>query len=266
MKLTLLLIAPLALALAACGDRAEQWKAEPKAAGEMAAEAGYLSPPMAVRAGLTDGDDLVVTGTAAPGAQVRLATPGGAAIEARADGDGLWQAVVEAAGEVRLFGLSMQSEGRTVQSEGYLMLAPDGDAAQLRAGTGSVRLAATSTAPRILSVDYDSDGGAVVSGIAAPGAGLGLRVDRIPRGETQADAKGRFSIALAEPLAFGSHTVDVAGEGGEDQLSIVTTLPNVPGPGPYRGERTAQGWRVDWMTPGGGAQTTLIFDRPGPAA
>ena len=34
------------------------------------------------------------------------------------------------------------------------------------------------------------------------------------------------------------------------------------GAGPYLGRRTAYGWRIDWMPPGGGVQATLIYERP----
>ena len=29
--------------------------------------------------------------------------------------------------------------------------------------------------------------------------------------------------------------------------------------GPVRADRTPMGWRIDWMTPGGGVQTTLLI-------
>lgn len=252
----------VSLILAGCGQgEPAAWTAEPKSLS-LAAEAGYLAPPQVTQAALQPGGTLALSGTAAPNARVRLAAPAGQPLFADADAAGRWRAVVAPGAPVRLFGLSMTAEDRAVQSEGYLMLTAEGAAAQLRGGAGAAPLAEPSRAPRILAVDYDRDGGAVVSGIAAPGAGLGLRVDRTPRGETKADGRGRFSISLTEALDPGAHLLEVAGEGGEDSLSIEASRAGSLGSGPFAGRRTPYGWRVDWTTPGGGVQTTQVFERP----
>jgi hypothetical protein len=52
----------------------------------------------------------------------------------------------------------------------------------------------------------------------------------------------------------------VAGEGGEQQIVLEVTPPQPPTNGPVRSTLTALGWRVDWMTPGGGVQTTQLLD------
>jgi hypothetical protein len=250
----------VALALAACGQGDESWKPAERSAAGTATEAGYLAPP-GVTAARRDGAVVRIEGSAAPGARVRLAPPSGEPIFVRADGGGRWRARLTPSQPVHLFGLSMTQAGRTAQSEGYIMLTAEGQIAQLRAGAGATSLAPASAAPRILAVDYDRDGGAVVSGVAAPGATLRLRVDRAQRGETKADARGRFAISLTEPLAMGVHEVEVAGDGGEDVLPVEITPIGSVGAGPYLGRRTPFGWRVDWMPPGGGLQTTLIFER-----
>lgn len=251
--------------LAGCGEATEPsaWTAEPgRAAADMAAEAGYLAPPQVTMVtALADGR-LSLNGEAAPKARVRLAPPAGRPIFAEADVKGRWSAEIAPDMAVRLFGLSMTADGRAVQSEGYLMIAAEGAAAQLRGGAGAMPLAEASRQPRILAVDYDRDGGAIVSGVAAPGASLGLRVDKTPRGETKADVRGRFAISLTEPLDAGAHILEVAGEGGEDVLTIEASRSGEIVPGPFAGRRTPYGWRVDWMTPGGGVQTTQIFERP----
>jgi hypothetical protein len=100
----------------------------------------------------------------------------------------------------------------------------------------------------------------VISGVATPGAGLGVRVDRTTRGEGKADASGRFSMSLDQPLATGTHTIQVAGEGGEQQVVIEVSPPSPPTEGPARSTRAAAGWRVEWMTPGGGLQTTQLLE------
>jgi hypothetical protein len=251
-----------ALMLSACGEGDQSWKAQADAtAADTTAEAGYLAPPEVVGASF-DGKAVSIEGASAPGAQVRIAPPRGEPLLVKADAKGRWQAVLTLDQPVHLYGLSMTQGARTAQAEGYVMVTAEGRVAQLRAGAGAVSLAPPSAAPRILAIDYDRDGGSVVSGTASPGAALSLRIGRAARGETKADTRGRFSISLPEPLATGSHMIEVAGEGGEDALRADITPAGSIGAGPYVGRRTPFGWRVDWAPPGGGVQTTLIFERP----
>jgi hypothetical protein len=192
---------------------------------------------------------------------VRLGAPTGEALVGKADAAGAWRLVTPLAAEPRLYGLSMTMDGRTVQAQGYLMVAPTGAAVLLRAGAGAEVLGQSSPSPRILAIDYDRGGGGVVSGVGAPGAGLGVRVDRATatRGENKVGEDGRFSISLDQPLTEGTHTLQVAGEGGEQQVVIEVSPPLPPTGGPVRSSLTATGWRVDWMTPGGGLQTTQLL-------
>ena len=59
------------------------------------------------------------------------------------------------------------------------------------------------------------------------------------------------------------HDIQVAGEGGETAVSIAVSPAAPLVYGPVRAERSSQGWRVDWMTPGGGVQTTLLIGGEG---
>lgn len=251
------------LAMAGCGaGDGGAWRAE-RAKGAPAAEAGYLSPPLTLAVGRTADGRVRLSGSAAPGATVRLGQPNGESLSALADAGGGWIAVAPAAADVRLFGLSMTSGGRSVQSEGYLAVLPEGGAAQLRAGAGAQVLSAPSRRPRILAIDHDHDGAAIVSGVGTVGADVGLRVDRAARGASAVDQRGRFTIALNQPLSPGDHEFEVAAEGGEDVIALPISRPVSPASGPFRAERTARGWRIDWMTPGGAVQTTLLIDRAG---
>lgn len=247
------------LLLAACGGKPAPQKIAP--GGETAAEAGYLEPPQ-VTATRVEGGLVRLEGSASPGARVRIASPAGDAVFAPADAKGRWTAAVRPAQGVNLYGLSMKNGERMAQAEGYLLVTADGRAAQLRGGAGAVALAPPSRAPRVLAIDYDRGGGAVVSGVAAPGVELALRVDRAGRGETKSDSHGRFVIPLTEPLKPGPHAFEVSGQGGEDVRQVDISLPRPLTGGPYAGAKTDFGWRVEWMTPGGGEQTTLLFERP----
>ncbi|WP_297514234.1 hypothetical protein [uncultured Caulobacter sp.] len=222
------------------------------------AEAGYVAPPV-VEAARREGDRVILSGQGAPDADVRLGSPTGEAVMSKTDAKGRWNLAVRAAPGVRLFGLSTTRDGRAVQAEGYVMVAEGGEVALLRAGAGAERLARGSSSPRILAVDVDREGGAVVSGVAAPGAGLNVRVDRVTRGGGRTDDAGRFSISLNAAMTPGPHDIQVAGEGGEDAASVVVSPARPLVAGPVRADRLAEGWRVDWMTPGGGIQTTLLI-------
>lgn len=222
------------------------------------AEAGYVAPPT-VEGVQRAGDHVTLSGRAAPDADLRLGSPTGEVMMGKVDAKGRWRLNVPIEPDVRLFGLSTTREGRTVQAEGYVMVSPEGEVAQLRAGAGTRRLAAGSSSPRILSVDVDREGGAVVSGVAAPGAGLNIRVDRVTRGGGRTDEEGRFYISLTDSLSPGIHDIQVNGEGGENAVAIAISPAAPLTYGPLRADRTAQGWRIDWMTPGGGVQTTLLI-------
>lgn len=243
--------------LAACGPKAPGTRV--KADKPDSAEAGYIAPPTldGVRRA---GGGVVLSGRGAPNADLRLGSPTGEVVMGKVDAGGQWRVTVPGEPGVRLFGLSTIREGRTVQAEGYVMVAEGGEVALLRAGAGARRLAPGSSSPRILTVDVDREGGAVVSGMAAPGAGLNVRVDRITRGGDHADDSGRFSISLSGLLSSGVHDVQVAGEGGETAVTIAISPAAPLVYGPVRADRTPIGWRVDWMTPGGGVQTTLLID------
>ncbi|MCR5879942.1 Ig-like domain-containing protein [Phenylobacterium sp. J367] len=238
------------LTLAACGRGADN-PAE-GAAGDRPEAAGYLSPPVA--AAFAGG---LLSGSGAPGARVRLASPGGAAQFAEVASDGRWTFRPPPAQEPRIYGLSMTSGGRTVQAQGYVLVSPRGQAALLRAGGGSRRL--DRQAAGLGAFDYDRGGGAVISGAAPAGAVVLVRLDGRQVAEGRADAAGRFTIALP-PIGGGGHRLEVQGDGFEDEASVDTRPAEPLVGGPLRSQFSGAGLRADWLTPGGGVQTTVLID------
>jgi hypothetical protein len=184
-----------------------------------------------------------------------MATPSGDAIFAAIDRAGAWRLILPPPSEPRLYGLSVSQGGRSIQAQGYVAVTPGG-VALLRAGGGAVVFAPPGRNARILALDFDRKGGAVVSGIGPPNGPVKVSVDGAVGGSMNAGADGRFSLALDQPLAAGAHHLEVGAAGVDAAINPSPPLTN----GPFRAERGGDLWRIDWMTPGGGMQTTLLFD------
>lgn len=224
-------------------------------------EAAYRSPPAVSSAAVVSPTRVAILGVADPGARVRLATPAGQAAFADTDGAGQWRILLGDSAGVRLFGLSMSDDHRVVQAQSYLALTPGAVAVQLRSGAGAVVLA-PSGGLSISALDFDRKGGAVVSGQARPGADVDVAVDGALRGHVIADPEGRYALDLDEPLGPGDHQFEAIAAGGRARVAArVLPPPSALRAGPFEANRAEGAWRIVWVTPGGGEQTTLIFDR-----
>jgi hypothetical protein len=263
----------LALGVLLCGglagcarlDGAAKIGASRPGAQSAAGESAYRTPPAVITAAGAGGARIRLDGFADPGSRVRLATPDGHAEFAQADADGRWRVAIPDAGAVRLFGVSMAEGGRTVQSESYLALLPGGRAVQLRSGAGAVALGAP-PALGVTAVDFDRKGGAVISGRAPAGATVDVTVDGTLRGHAPADPQGRWSLDLDEPLGRGDHAIAASTRGARAAVSAQLGAPAPLTDGPFVADRTADGWRIEWVTPAGGVQTTLVFNPRGASA
>lgn len=247
----------LAFGLSGCGQEAAPTPTPSKAAPAQG-DAGYLAPP-AVTASEAADDGVRLTGQAPAGSRVRLATPDGQAAFANADARGAWTMTVPASQSARIFGLSSTVGDRVVQSEGYLLLTPAAEAVLLRAGAGAVRIGrGGKDGPD--SVDFDREGGAVISGRAPTGTALSILIDGRKFAEGRADSKGRYALSMTQqPLTPGSHQIDVFGDATENPVVIDATPAPPLSSGPFRASPVAAGLRIDWMTPGGGAQSTILL-------
>jgi hypothetical protein len=202
---------------------------------------------------------VTVAGRAQPGARGRLASPEGAAVFARSDDGGGWSLSLPAAAGARIYGLSMTVGERQLQAQGYLLITPRNVGVFLRAGAGALVLDGA-PATRITAVDFDRSGGGVVSGRAPAGSGVRVTVDGRPMGAGTVDPEGRFSIGLAGALAPGRRKVQILGDSFDKSATIDVASAAPLAGGPFRTSDTVSGLRTDWMTPGGGVQTTLILD------
>jgi len=231
---------------------------KPSQKGEAPADAGYLSAPVLL-AVTPAADHVRLDGLAQPKAQVRLASPTGEAVFTKTDGEGRWRLDAPVSAQARLLGLSAEADGRRLQAQGYVLITDRGGGALLRSGAGA-EVFAHPGPPRLLAVDFDREGGAIVSGVAPAESALSVRVDARPGPVGRADAAGRFSLSLAQPLSGGAHEIQILGDAFDESATIdAAPAPPVEGAA-FRATRTPLGLRVDWMTPGGGLQSTWILN------
>jgi hypothetical protein len=257
----LLVLAAATMLLAACD------KATPPARPAGLSQSDYASPPELTGATRAGDGTVTLSGAAIPLARSRLASPTGASIGATAAANGRWNASLPPAADVRLLSLSQDVDGRLVRARGYVAVLPQPGpvAATLRPGAGA-RPVSRSASPSIASIEFDGAGAGVVSGSAAPDAPIRLFLDGQEAGEGRADRAGRFDITLADNLAPSGHSVIVVSPAGRAAQAFDATPAAPIAAPPFAAERRTGAWRIDWMTPGGGVQSTILVAAAGSAA
>jgi hypothetical protein len=113
------------------------------------------------------------------------------------------------------------------------------------------------TGSKIAAVDFDAEGGALLSGLAAAGTDVAVRLDGRALGDARTDPDGRFSFAISR-LSPGRHRIEATGVGFTDAIDLDATPAAALADGPLRSQLTERGLRADWLTPGGGVQSTLL--------
>jgi hypothetical protein len=246
-------------ALSAC-NQAPAGAPAPAAKGN--AEVDYQAPPQVTSVRIVAGQ-VEIFGASTAGAVVRLARPDGPAGQSTANASGRWVINTPASGQAQLYGVSEVTAGRTLQSSGYLLVTPGGLGVVLRAGAGALVLSQPEPA-RVTAFDIDRQGGAVVSGFGPPGTRISIRADGDKLGEGRTDAGGRFVLALTGPVNPGRHSLKVFGEAIDVAMTIDASRASALTTGSYRATMVGPHLRVDWMTPGGGEQTTWVYGQETP--
>lgn len=215
-----------------------------------------LAPPRVTEVQLTS-VGISIAGDAAPVASIRLASPDGRAIAALADQAGHWKVSVPVIAPAAIYGLSQKVEDRTLQAEGYLLVTPGGRGVLMRSGAGALVFDSASKAG-LTALDSDREGAAVVSGRGAAGTSVSAYVDGRKVGQGRIDSTGRFELPLTGPVAAGSHVVKVFGDGLNASLAVTLHAAAPLQHGPFRVTAAPGGLQIEWMTPGGGTQTTFL--------
>jgi len=222
--------------------------------------AGYARAP--VLTGVTQNGEgvFVIAGNARPDGRVRVLYQGRRAVGVTADSAGHFKVEVPAANPGGIYDVSMEDSGRLMHAEGRLFVPfnhPE-KAVLLRPGASSLPLDAM--AGTIATVDYDSSGGAAVAGKVTPRTQVDLVMGGEIRGRTDSDALGRYSLTTQIPPPAGATAVlglTIQANKISSVRSVPVSVANVTG-----GDRVTAidgGWRVDWVLPGGGMQSTLVF-------
>jgi hypothetical protein len=251
----------LTVTLGAC-NRSGQFPARQAQADAEATDSGYRAAPRVSRATKAADGAVTLTGRALPSSQVRMVTLRGLdAGPIHADGSGVWTALIGPVTEPAIYSLTEAAGGQTVQADGLIAVLPGAPTvALLRAGFGAQVVQDADAAPlKILAVDYDVAGAAVVSGRAPASSPVRVRVDDQPPVEGAAGPDGRFSLTLPKPLPGGGHRLQLQTPQAAAEAQVAVTPPAPPKNAPYQAHAESFGWRVDWITPGGGAQTTLLL-------
>jgi hypothetical protein len=248
-------------ALAACG-RGGDWRTPAASSQSASAEASYVPPPRFTAAARLGDGDVEIVGRAHKNAKVRLTSPDGLSLGAVTDSRGAFSIAVPRSPAVRLFGLSEDVAGHPVRGVGYLAVVPSPGqpAVVLRAGTGAETLGAPAAAPRITAVDFDVSGLTVVSGLAHPGSTLRLALDGAAAVDVHANSQGRYALTLPAALKAGEHELAVQSPQGQAQARFRVSPASAISGLPFRAQRQPTGWRIDWLTPAGGEQTTWVID------
>ena len=247
-------------ALAGCSRAAPSHGPSARAAEPLAA---YLPPPQIARA-YRRGATVVLTGVATPGAVVRLASPGGAAIAGAADRKGAFSLAAPAGPAPQLYSLSETAGGRLARAVGYIAVLPaPGPPAALLRPAAAAALPPSLIQRGIAAVDYDASGAAMASGRAAPGDTVRLFLDGKDAGEDAADPAGVFNASLSLGLAPGPHVLSLASPRLRTSAGFDAARTSSLAGAYYRVGRLEGAWRIDWATPGGGVQSTILFDQRG---
>jgi hypothetical protein len=250
--------------MAGCGRAGADAKAAKAAEQAAPGEADYIHPPQILAASADPGGGVTLSGRADGLVRVRLSSPDGEAYGSTARGDGAWNIPIPPTQGIREFGLSEVIGARAVQGEGYVAVIPGGRPAAvlLRAGSGAVALIEPQASLKLETIDVDTGGGATVSGVAKPGAPVHVILDGAGAGEARADAAGRYAVTLTVLLKPGAHQIVVETANAVDQAGVAVSAPPPISGLPFHGGRQAGSWRIDWVTPGGGVQSTIILDQP----
>ena len=230
----------------------------PEAASALEA-AGYWRAPQITGVDQAGSNIFVVTGQTIANARVRFSYSGRRAVGVTSDSKGKFRAELPSGPDGGLFDLSTEDSGRTMHADGRLFIPAGAPEKTVLMRPGAPSLALFNETTPVATIDYDRAGALAVAGRVAPATAIEVVLNGEIRARTNSDDRGFYNATTQiDPpveretanslsiIAGGKETVRnfndsrIAG----DNDSII---------------RVGDSWRVDWVLPGGGMQTTLVF-------
>lgn len=234
----------------------------------------------------------VIAGRARPGAAVQVLDGATVLGSVTADKRGDWALVIDtplSPGGRQLTLKASDADGRVAMSdETVTLVVPEAKhdiAGRRTAETGGALAVATSRAgaSRVLAlpekatgggavaidaIDYDRDGAARVGGRAPSRARIQLYIDGVLVGHVEADADGRWQMALDQAIALGRHTVraDMVADSGKVAARAEVVFDRQPlpaGDGDGRAIVVLPGnnlWTLAHRIYGEGVRYTVIYE------
>ncbi len=222
--------------------------------------AGYARAPEISSVRQDGNGSYVVEGQALPDGRVRFTYAGQHAIGVAADSRGHYKAELPAAGLGGLYDLSIEDSGRLMHADGRLFI-PYGQASKavlMRSGSPSRPIMRGTDVVRV--VDYDAAGALGLSGYVAPNTKVEVILGDEIRAQATSDANGYYTATtqIPPPVATAAPvTLIVQVKGQSVTRSFTVSLPESATEDRIRREGAVL--RVDWVLPGNGMQTTLVF-------
>ena len=243
----------LVLALTGCQDKPTV--TDPDAAMRAA---GYARAPVITGIEQAGSDMVVVTGDTIPNARVRFAYGDQRAIGVTADSKGRFRAELPIGTQGGIYDLSAGDLGRLMHADGRLFIPPGMPQKAILMRPGAPSFPVVPHASQLLVADYDSAGAFALAGRVTPKTAVNLVVDGV-RVRQMSDDTGYFSAIMQIPSPTqGAVVADVSVQVGDTSWTRTISVTSATGEGD-RITAIPKGWRVDWMLPGGGIQTTLVF-------
>jgi len=255
-----------ALLAAACGKG-------PSSAAEQAAETAgsnpsgqggnYLRPPEILAVSAARDGGFLIRGKAEPEARIRAVTlsTDHKAYGATAGADGAFVLGAPPSSTPLLVALASEAGKHQVSAEGWLFIPPDAPSRAVVLRAGAPARPRDPAAGAFGAVDYDGGGGSV-SGFAPPGAVVSVALDGANPLRARPDSHGMFAVRLGADRAVspGSHEIRVStgAQTSTRSLQFHAGSEQSLGGQTFSALREADGWRVVWTLPGGGAQTTFV--------
>ena len=234
---------------------------KPKAAEATSAmeAAGYWRAPEITGVDQAGSNMFVVTGQTIANARVRFGYSGRRAVGVTSDSKGKFRAELPSGPEGGLYDLSTEDGGRSMHADGRLFIPADAPEKAVLMRPGAPSLALFNDIMPVAVIDYDRAGALAIAGRVAPTTTIEVVLNGEIRARTISDDRG-FYTATTQIDPPGdtetANTLSVVAGGKESARNFADSRIKADSDSITR---FADGWRVDWVLPGGGMQTTLVF-------